>query len=155
VNLDLRNGADYISAKIVVETAGRIYRNVSGVPEYILTYTKNLFVWQDLFFWTDYFWDITAKEIQKRVDEIGILGEVYSLQQKAFLKVQIEQFGAFLCGWGDLPLETRVMFCENIAEEAGLTKEQVASITDSLLKPKEKNKGASKWFGSKKKKEYS
>jgi len=136
-NLDLKNGADYISAKIIVENAGKIYRNDTGTPEYILQFTKDLYVWQDLWFWTDYFWDLTAKKFQglsfSSDQSDPLMGDEYSPQQKVFLETEIQNFGQFMLGWGDMKVDTIAMFAENIADSAKLSKDQISSIRENIF----------------------
>jgi len=73
--LDMRNGADYICGKIILEVSKKIFhevlKDVDGkeqmVKETVEDMIKTHYIFEDVRFWEEYFWDTISHKFQKKI----------------------------------------------------------------------------------------
>lgn len=62
----------------------------------VQTFIKEHFVWQNLFFWEEYFWDFIADSFGKR---FGKTNE-FTDKHKDFVKIKLVEFAQVVQEWG-------------------------------------------------------
>eukprot|EP01125_Pyxidicula_operculata_P016913 TRINITY_DN5869_c0_g2_i1.p2 TRINITY_DN5869_c0_g2~~TRINITY_DN5869_c0_g2_i1.p2 ORF type:complete len:765 (-),score=298.59 TRINITY_DN5869_c0_g2_i1:183-2477(-) len=158
VELDLQNGADYISGKIIQELSRKLYYilatteetgKIVSKPVFLEENIKEHVIWQSLFFWEEYFFDSIAHSFQKNFgDNDEKQSSEYNQKEKEFFKESLKKFAKKMQGWGKLPNESIEFFVGNIADTIGMDEEQKNSVISSLSKVKFTDKIAMK-FGKK------
>jgi len=135
--LDLQNGADYISAKMVLEMSGSIYRKYSAdeedkkeVKDYMEQRIKEHVIWQSLWFWEEYFWDTIAVNFRNFLGEGSGGDEEYSRKEKDYLKKQLTKFSKKMSG--KLSTASVEYFISNMADSIGLDPEQTQAVLASV-----------------------
>jgi len=144
-DMHISNGADYISAKILLETSHSLYNDARGSPRFIKDYIKSHFLWQNLRFWEEYFWDTISKKYRKAIEGVTAKDAI-ERKQKAFIATSLKKFAKIMWGWGNLPGESVKHFVSNMADKHGLDKrltqevlkevDQIAIEADNNLKKK-------------------
>eukprot|EP01126_Amoeba_proteus_P051363 TRINITY_DN6128_c0_g1_i27.p1 TRINITY_DN6128_c0_g1~~TRINITY_DN6128_c0_g1_i27.p1 ORF type:complete len:322 (+),score=70.87 TRINITY_DN6128_c0_g1_i27:396-1361(+) len=141
--LHLKNPADYICGKIIFETSGKFFRRkvtkLHGKDkdslEFIKPFIQDHFVWQNLFFWEEYFWDSVAQSFS---DQFGQTTEFKSIH-KEFIKNKLTDFYKVMEGWGRLPLDSIALLAENIATDCELDNSQIDWVVQTISGPKQRN----------------
>jgi len=122
--------ADYISAKVLMELSYNLQwvakeKKKKTITHVIKDYIKPHFIWQNLRFWEEYFWDKISQNF----------GEVKKLpkeQQQAFLANNLKEFAGKMLGWGNLPNESLLFFLGNMARQNDLTDTQTEEILEEI-----------------------
>jgi hypothetical protein len=129
--MNLNNGADYISAKILLEKTSFITREVKGShPDYLQDFIKEHHIWSNLNFWEEYFWDTMAKDAKRVFRSVEIdFSKNMSPKQQIFVVFHLQQMIDRMWGWGKLPVPSIQMFVANQAKQLCLDQ----NITDAIL----------------------
>lgn len=135
--LELRNGADYISGKIIAEVSTLLVHkkkdhHTGPDDSEVKLSIKEHVVWQSLFFWEEYFWDTIAHSFQQRFGDAT--GDKYSPAAKEFLTQELKKFSKNMVGWGGLQAEAVAFFSQNLAMEIGLEEAQIHELVASIDK---------------------
>jgi len=121
-SIDLRNGADFISGKILLETSSLVARQPKRLeeePEFVQMVIKPHKCWENTFFWQEYFWTQVTSKFSEKYGEGSKLGG-WSSEEKEFFEKEIVDFAKVMQGWGDLPQEKLLLFLESLADACTL-----------------------------------
>eukprot|EP01130_Rhizamoeba_saxonica_P012494 TRINITY_DN526_c0_g1_i3.p1 TRINITY_DN526_c0_g1~~TRINITY_DN526_c0_g1_i3.p1 ORF type:complete len:605 (+),score=165.61 TRINITY_DN526_c0_g1_i3:378-2192(+) len=125
-NLEITNGADYISAKLLHEVTGLIFRKFKGKREFMHVFIKEHFIWLNLRYWKEKFWDNASSKFGKISDETGL-----SKKSKQFLVKEVKRFAVDVIQWG-IPHHTVHLLCEEIIEEFDLHPRKEQELMDKI-----------------------
>jgi len=126
--LDLSNSADYISGKHLLETSSLIGQLKENKEiDFIQSYIKPHKCWKNTFFWEEYFWaQVTTK-----------YGETFSgpateTQEQQFYLKEILEFVKVIWGWGNMSIDSIILFVEGLAAKCGLPLEKQSQLINSV-----------------------
>jgi len=127
--LDLSNGADYISGKHLLETSSLIGQLKENKQiDFIQSYIKPHKCWQNTFFWEEFFWSQTTTKYE---EAFGGLSTDPQLEHDFFAK-EITNFVKVIWGWGNLTADSIALFVESLAVKCGLPLEQQTLLAKSV-----------------------
>jgi len=122
--LNLSEGADFISGRLLLECASLIARESKsgGDVEFIQTMIKPHRCWRNTYFWEEYFWT----QVSPKFEEINL--ETVE-QEHAFFSVEIVEFAKRMWGWGNLSPHSINLFVETLAGKSDLSPSETNTIT--------------------------
>jgi len=127
--LDLKNGADYISGKMILELGPYFYRK--DLKEDNIEYrVKDDPIWLCLNFWEEYFWDTIAVNFKNFMPDSSDAD--FSQKEKLFLKRQLSKFSGTMLKADKIATEIVEQFVEYMAHTIGLEPAHAKEITDEL-----------------------
>jgi len=110
--LNLNNGADFISGKLLLEVSLSIYRKGHKKKEFINDYIKAHPLWQNLDFWREYFWDIASTKYSLMLNESSNTKKVGH-----FLAKNLKKFSLTMKDSGGVDPESIKGLCEEIIND--------------------------------------
>jgi len=132
--LDMQNGADYICAKIILEISKKIFHEVTDEKEQFVRketvedMIKTHYIFENVRFWEEYFWDTISRKFQKTGEED------YSKKEKNWLKKQLIKFTKTMNGWGSLTPDNIHEFAQEMASQIGMDESQKESLSSGVSK---------------------
>jgi len=123
-NLNLSDGSDQISGRLLLECSSLIARESKKgkEPESLQVHIKPHRVWLNTYFWEEYFWVQTTPKFEE-------LNPETKDDEDAFFKVEIVEFAKGMFGWGNLGIYAIGLFVESLCDKVGL-----GDISSSLVK---------------------
>jgi len=134
-NLDLTTGGDFIAGKTILDFATKMYKKDGSDKLFLQGSIRTHFIWQNLFFWEEYFWDSAAGSIPWTLDPSSESN--YSKSQKEFLGKYIKTFATQMLDWGNLPSPAVQLFVSNITNDLGFDDDQALSKINTFLDQQE------------------
>eukprot|EP01125_Pyxidicula_operculata_P012165 TRINITY_DN3990_c0_g1_i1.p1 TRINITY_DN3990_c0_g1~~TRINITY_DN3990_c0_g1_i1.p1 ORF type:complete len:373 (+),score=148.05 TRINITY_DN3990_c0_g1_i1:138-1121(+) len=92
-----------------------MFKKVSGERVFLQDEIRDHYVWQNLFFWEEYFWDTAANSLPWTIEANSDAG--FSKSQKEHLQKYIITFTTNMLGWGTLPVPAIQLFVENLLND--------------------------------------
>eukprot|EP01127_Copromyxa_protea_P017158 TRINITY_DN5196_c0_g1_i3.p1 TRINITY_DN5196_c0_g1~~TRINITY_DN5196_c0_g1_i3.p1 ORF type:complete len:723 (-),score=170.73 TRINITY_DN5196_c0_g1_i3:52-2148(-) len=151
--LDLSNGADYISAKRILQTASRILRHPPSKKEkvretkfgsHVMSVQEAVgchVMWQNLNFWIEFFLDSIASKYGQKIQTF--LNDTGNKKSAAFLRNELKKFPrVMLVKGGGLKVEHAMYAVDTLALQLdlkfSLTSEEMAELQAHVVKIEKK-----------------
>eukprot|EP01120_Amphizonella_sp_Union-15-10_P011871 TRINITY_DN515_c0_g6_i1.p1 TRINITY_DN515_c0_g6~~TRINITY_DN515_c0_g6_i1.p1 ORF type:complete len:754 (+),score=184.41 TRINITY_DN515_c0_g6_i1:140-2401(+) len=125
-NMHISKPADYISARIILESSPILYFEEDGSRKYIKEFIADHFLWQHLGFWEDYFWDIISAEFSTYMESVP--DEEKAHEELVFITDRLKKYVRTMWGWGKLAPETIELLVSRMADKHKLTEEQKKEV---------------------------
>eukprot|EP01129_Flabellula_baltica_P003560 TRINITY_DN13316_c0_g1_i1.p1 TRINITY_DN13316_c0_g1~~TRINITY_DN13316_c0_g1_i1.p1 ORF type:complete len:652 (+),score=169.69 TRINITY_DN13316_c0_g1_i1:43-1998(+) len=90
--MNLQNGADFITAKLILDSSTMISRKVISKKERIIDAVRIHPIWQNLGFWTEYFWDKASQKYSALVTADGQKKKAVGFLKKHISRYTVEMW---------------------------------------------------------------
>eukprot|EP01125_Pyxidicula_operculata_P011975 TRINITY_DN3925_c0_g1_i2.p1 TRINITY_DN3925_c0_g1~~TRINITY_DN3925_c0_g1_i2.p1 ORF type:complete len:1422 (-),score=336.90 TRINITY_DN3925_c0_g1_i2:51-4316(-) len=134
-SIDLRNGADFISGKILLETSSLIARQAKGGGgeepfQFIQTVIKPHKCWENTFFWQEYFWTTVTTKFS--LNDESTPKSTGSEEEKIFFEKELVSFAKVMHGWGGVSIDKLLLFIESLTDQCSLGMEGRGNVLTAI-----------------------
>jgi len=109
--LNLSNGADFISGKLLLSSSWNIYRKNRGKnknvspKEFIGDFIRTHPLWQNMEFWNEYFWDSASHKYSNLLND---------QHETVFLEKYLKKFAKIMEKQGNVDVDSIIKLCSDI-----------------------------------------